>query len=713
MIGLCPECGARIENEHTSCPVCRKILVEHGEEVHQAPELEEALRPGTLVGGDYKIVRLVGRGGAGRVYEARQISLRNMPVALKMLHRDLNDNANVIALMKKEVIISRELTHDNIIKIYNLEITKGRHFVVMEYVPGKSFQTILKRDYECGIDIIGAVFLQVCDALQYAHSRGVIHLDIKPDNILVGPSGNIKVCDFGIARVAIGDTTTATRRLVIGSVGFMPPEQYTGREAVSERSDIYALGATVYYALTGQVPKGETDRKGVPPCVFQALQPKPEDRFESIKEFRIAFVRETGLSHIRSEEARKVIGSYASRVLPIAAPLTQRLTDSGANHVSPSSAIAAVQEAFGDAPKQTDHLITTSPKKSDSLESTEALEIGTSKKSSGKKRMLVGVCIALVAAAIVLFFFYHRTRQIPPFGYDIAVLEDNWFDQSRNRDIPVKIYYPKIGKGPFPAIIFSHRLGGTREGGSHLGQHWAANGYISVHLQHKGSDVDSIDQISKPARKPLQEWRKFWNRTRDISFAIDQLQRLDNDDQHFKGRIDLDRIGLAGVGLGAVTTLALAGQVFHTTQGEEKTFVDARIKAAVLLNPNVPHRQQPYENLAFAKVTVPILHIISGKEHKAVTDSQVADHRAPYDHISESDQYLITLLESVQANLSDRDSATVHGRDGPAQEIVRASTAKFWDAYIKGDSASKTWLINGGLDAALGTRGKLEKKISK
>ena len=90
----------------------------------------------------------------------------------------------------------------------------------------------------------------------------------------------------------------------------------------------------------------------------------------------------------------------------------------------------------------------------------------------------------------------------------------------------------------------------------------------------------------------------------------------------------------------------------------------------MLLNPNVPHRQKAYENLAFTKITIPILHIISGKEHKAVTDSQLADHRAPYDHIVGSDQYLITLVKSDQANLSDRHSASVDERDGLIQEIV-------------------------------------------
>ena len=423
MSGSCPECGARIEKDNTSCPVCRKILVAHDEEIRQSVDLEEAMPPGTIVAGDYSIVRLIGRGGAGRVYEARQISLRNMPVALKMLHRDLNDNAHAITLMKKEVIISRELTHENIIKIYNLEIANGRHFVVMEYVPGKSFQTILTRIDKCPIDVIGEVFLKVCDALQYAHSRGVIHLDVKPANILVTPSGSVKVCDFGIARATLGDTTTSTQRLVIGSVGFMPPEQYTGRGSVSQRSDIYALGATVYYAFTGKVPTGEISRGDVPSCVFEALKHNPEDRFESIREFRRAFVKETGLSHVRAEAARSVIASYAGGSFSGATAQTQPVANSGVVHVSPSSAAAELQALSENASEKTSRPTTAPPINAESLTSTAGRETGASQKSSAKTLMLVGACIALVVVAIVLFFFYHRLQQTRLRAHEVAVFE--------------------------------------------------------------------------------------------------------------------------------------------------------------------------------------------------------------------------------------------------------------------------------------------------
>ena len=440
---------------------------------------------------------------------------------------------------------------------------------------------------------------------------------------------------------------------------------------------MFALGATVYYALTGQVPEGETDRKGIPPCVFQALKPNPEDRFESIKEFRRAFVQETGLSHERSEAARSVLSSYAGGSISGIAGFTQPRKDSAFVHVSPPSAAAVDQEVRENVSKNTNSPISATPTKAETVASTAVPVTGPSNKSSSKRLIVAGICIALVAATIALFFSYQRARRIGVPGHEVAVLEENWLDQSRNIDVPVKIYYPKDGNGPFPAIVFSHGLRGTRESGAYLGRFWAANGYVSVHVQHNGTDADRINPPSKPARPPLQKWRTFWNLTRDMSFAIDQLQRLNNDDQRFKGKIEIDRIGMAGVALGAVTTLAIGGQVFHTFQGEDKTFVDTRIKAAVLLDPNVPRRQKAYENFAFTKITIPILHIVHAQENRAMPDTQVDDHRAPYDHINRADQYLIMLSERDRTNLPDRPSATANVHNGPVHGIVRMGPRSF------------------------------------
>ncbi len=397
---------------------------------------------------------------------------------------------------------------------------------------------------------------------------------------------------------------------------------------------------------------------------------------------------------------------------PTGERLTQPLVDSGVVHVNPSSAIAAAQEESGNASKKTSPPNTTGPIKSQPPAFTAGREIGPSKKFYGKKIMLVGACVALVAVMIVLFL-HHRSRQARLPSYEVAVLEESWVDQSRNRDIPVKIYFPKAGAGPFPAIVFSHGLGGTRESRSRLGSRWAASGYVSIHVQHNGTDANSMKPSNQAARNLLQQRRKGLSRSLDVSFVISRLQEMNGSDQRFKGRIDLNRIGMAGVGLGAVTALAAAGQVFYTAQGEEKTFRDDRIKACVLVNPNVPQRQKAHEDSAFAKITIPILHIISAREHGTGPDSRMADRRAPYEHISGADQYLITLWEHDEANFFDGNSTAAHRQEGPVDEIMRVGTTKFWDAYLKEDSASKAWLTDGGLASILGANGKLERNLIK
>ncbi len=310
---------------------------------------------------------------------------------------------------------------------------------------------------------------------------------------------------------------------------------------------------------------------------------------------------------------------------------------------------------------------------------------------------------------MALFFSYKWVRHTGAPLYEVAVLEDNWLDQGRNRDVPVKIYYPKATNGSFPAIVFSPGVRGNRESGSHLGRSWAGNGYVSVHLQHKRTNDDSAHP-ALPGPALLHEWRKFWNRTRDVSFAIDQLQKLNNDDQRFKGRIDLDRIGMAGVGIGAVTALALGTQMFQVSQGEEKMFTDSRIKAAVLLDPNAPQRLKAYEKLPFIKLTIPTLHIVRAQDDRA---DLMGERRTPFDHINGPDRYLIILEETDGTDLSDKPSSVAHGQDRASREIVKVSTTKFWDAYLKENSASRAWLSNGGLNSIVGTRGKVEIKTNR
>jgi predicted dienelactone hydrolase len=140
----------------------------------------------------------------------------------------------------------------------------------------------------------------------------------------------------------------------------------------------------------------------------------------------------------------------------------------------------------------------------------------------------------------------------------VGAVQLEWKDDKRaGRVVPVKVYYPKDATGPSPVIVFSHGLGGTRDGYEYAGRHWASHGYVCVHLQHAGSD----DAVWKGSKQPVADLRKAAqdpanavNRPLDVRFAIDQLARAQKEDKLLKGRLDLDRLGMAGHSFGAYTT---------------------------------------------------------------------------------------------------------------------------------------------------------------
>ena len=150
-----------------------------------------------------------------------------------------------------------------------------------------------------------------------------------------------------------------------------------------------------------------------------------------------------------------------------------------------------------------------------------------------------------------------------PGPYGVETASYDWRDKTRESEVPVKIYYPRTGAGRFPVIIFSHGLGGSREGYEYLGRHWASYGYVSVHLQHKGSDTEVWKgQATRWRRCAERADRPTLNRPKDVSFAIDQMEKLNSDKGRSHGRLDLERVGVAGHSFGAYTTLAVIGEDF-------------------------------------------------------------------------------------------------------------------------------------------------------
>jgi predicted dienelactone hydrolase len=309
------------------------------------------------------------------------------------------------------------------------------------------------------------------------------------------------------------------------------------------------------------------------------------------------------------------------------------------------------------------------------------------------------------------------SSEIPVWGrpgpYEVAVLRFTWTDVKRRREVPVKIYYPAQGPGPFPVIIFSHGLGGSREGYQYLGRQWASHGYVSVHLQHVGSDQAVWEKSwSKllALRQAAHNLQNSLNRPLDVSFAIDQLEQLNLEPGPLKGRLDLSRVGAAGHSFGAYTTMAVAGQVFGRPGGREISFADPRIKAAIPMSTPVP-RKRGNLTQAYAKIAIPCLHMTGTKDDSPIGETRAAERRLPFDYSHGPDQYLITFQGGDHMIFSGRPRFFGGGtQDARFQALISLSTTAFWDAYLKGDPAARAFLTGGGLTRALDGNASLEMK---
>lgn len=257
--------------------------------------------------GDYQLLRRLGRGGMGEVYLAEQESLQRQ-VAVKVLRPSLATDASYVRRFIHEARAAAGLNHANIVQIYEVGQTDGIHYIVQEYIPGQNLRQLLTRrgrPLEVGETI--TVIRQVAAALHKASEQGIVHRDIKPENIMLTPNGEVKVADFGLARVTTdADLNLTQLGMTMGSPLYMSPEQAEGRPA-DPRSDLYSFGATCYHMLAGRPPFSgdsplavavhhvKTDpaplsglRSDVPlglaSLVHRLLAKQPKDRFQSASE---------------------------------------------------------------------------------------------------------------------------------------------------------------------------------------------------------------------------------------------------------------------------------------------------------------------------------------------------------------------------------------------------------------------------------------------
>ena len=305
-------------------------------------------------------------------------------------------------------------------------------------------------------------------------------------------------------------------------------------------------------------------------------------------------------------------------------------------------------------------------------------------------------------------------RYRKPGPHEVSAALYDWVDRERGREVPVKIYYPKTGDGPFAVIIFSHGLGSSRDGYEYLGRHWASHGYVSVHVQHKGSDSSVWQGNARPLqgmRRAAADPRNAVNRPRDITFVIDQMEAMNRQDTPLKRRLDLERVGIGGHSFGAYTALAIAGQVFVLPGGREVSLSDPRVKAAIPMSAPVSRKRGQFET-AFGQISIPCLHMTGTKDESIIGDTSAEERRIPFDHINGADQYLVIFTGGDHMIFSGRGRVNRGGEKDPLfQDLIRTSSVAFWDAYLKKDARAKAWLAEGGFQALLGQDGTLEKNL--
>jgi serine/threonine protein kinase len=214
------------------------------------------MEAGTL-SGRYQTGERLGSGGMSNVYKATDLILERT-VAVKVLAEHLSDDERFVARFRREALAVAKLIHPNIVQVYDTGVDDGRHYIVMEYVEGRSGAQILQRHGPVGAEIAAEIGAQACAGLDYAHRRGIIHRDVKPGNLMAvgGPVGGgemtVKLTDFGIAR-AIEQTRITQVGSVVGTAAYLAPEQVRGDEA-TPATDVYALGVVLYQFLTGRLP---------------------------------------------------------------------------------------------------------------------------------------------------------------------------------------------------------------------------------------------------------------------------------------------------------------------------------------------------------------------------------------------------------------------------------------------------------------------------
>ncbi len=326
----CPKCETENPDTQKFCGDCGTQLGV-AEDIHTMPTKTieapiEELTTGSIFAERYKIVTELGRGGMGKVYRAIDQKI-DEEIAIKLIKPEIAADKQTIERFGNELKMARKIAHRNVCKMYYLGEEKGAHYITMEYVPGEDLKSMIRMSGQLSTGMAIKVAKQVCEGLTEAHRLGVVHRDLKPNNIMIDKSGEARIMDFGIARLLKAKGITRAG-IMIGTPEYMSPEQVEGK-GVDQRSDVYSLGVILYEMVTGQVPfEGDTPftigmkhKSEIPQApknlnaqilddlnslILKCLQKEKDQRYQSAGEVRLELEKiEQGLPTTERVVAKK------------------------------------------------------------------------------------------------------------------------------------------------------------------------------------------------------------------------------------------------------------------------------------------------------------------------------------------------------------------------------------------------------------------------
>ncbi len=295
---ICPKCSTPIAAGAPQglCPKC--VLL--GAATSAKPRATEPKAPSPQEIAPHfpelEVLELIGVGGMGAVYKARQTKLGRL-VALKILSNSLAEDAEFLERFDREARVLGRLNHPGIVTIFNSGMAGPCAYLLMEFVDGVNLRQAMQSGGFTPREAL-AVTQEICSALEYAHGQGILHRDIKPENILIDSAGRVKIADFGIAKL-VGDqgpdhATLTVRGAILGSMSYMAPEQFDAPGDVDQRADIYSLGVVLYELLTGELPRGRfgppSDKSGadarIDEIVMRTLERERDARFQNVHQMK-------------------------------------------------------------------------------------------------------------------------------------------------------------------------------------------------------------------------------------------------------------------------------------------------------------------------------------------------------------------------------------------------------------------------------------------